>query len=192
MPEEGEHLPGDPASESGHCEELNVFRTPTGKIVHIEQGETLPRAPRSFTWRRIEREQRATSTAGFGWSEHHCQCRLQHCFFSLMPFTGMGRQGSCLCYRLGPLGVPRHEFLIGWVIARDKPIKFRIEGMETGAHAQEFGVPLLRLRTRAIADFGIIPKHRRHSFAVVSTLHRSTPAPIGFSQLGRAADITPL
>jgi hypothetical protein len=49
--EDDEHLPLAPAPRTGHYEELNVFGTPTGKVVHVEEGHELPRAPRSFTWR---------------------------------------------------------------------------------------------------------------------------------------------
>ena len=35
---------------TGHYEELNVFGTPTGTIVHGRAGERLPRQPRGFTW----------------------------------------------------------------------------------------------------------------------------------------------
>jgi hypothetical protein len=56
MLEDREQLPGERASETGHYEELNVFGTRTGKAVRIEQGETLPPAPRGFGWRRTKRE----------------------------------------------------------------------------------------------------------------------------------------
>lgn len=52
-----EHKPGDPAPETGHHEELNVFGSHTGKVVHAIEGEPLPGAPRSFTWRRVVREE---------------------------------------------------------------------------------------------------------------------------------------
>ena len=35
---------------TGHYEELNVFGTPTGKIIHGRAGERLPGQPRGFTW----------------------------------------------------------------------------------------------------------------------------------------------
>jgi hypothetical protein len=47
---------GDPAPETGEYELLNVFGSPTGKTKHLVEGEPLPRAPRSHTWRRIERD----------------------------------------------------------------------------------------------------------------------------------------
>jgi hypothetical protein len=36
---------------TGHYEELNVFGTPTGTIIHVRAGERLPCQPRGFTWR---------------------------------------------------------------------------------------------------------------------------------------------
>jgi hypothetical protein len=47
-----EHQPGDEAPHTGHYEELNVFGTPTGAVIHRHEGEMLPSAPRGFTWRR--------------------------------------------------------------------------------------------------------------------------------------------
>ena len=54
--ERTEHRPGDAAPATGHYEELNVFGTPTGAVVHVREGDRLPGAPRSFTWRRIPQE----------------------------------------------------------------------------------------------------------------------------------------
>jgi hypothetical protein len=51
-----EHKPGDPAPATGHYEELNVFGSHTGQVVHGTEGEPLPGAPRGFTWRRAMRE----------------------------------------------------------------------------------------------------------------------------------------
>ena len=45
--------PGAAASRTGHYEELNVFGNPTGKVVHAEEGSTLPAAPRGFSWRAV-------------------------------------------------------------------------------------------------------------------------------------------
>jgi hypothetical protein len=56
MPEDREHLPGERTTETGRCEELNVFGSPTGKTKHAQEGEHLPRAPIGFTWRRIKCE----------------------------------------------------------------------------------------------------------------------------------------
>jgi hypothetical protein len=41
---------------TGHYEELNVFGSPTGRIEHVREGERLPHARRSFSWRHIEEE----------------------------------------------------------------------------------------------------------------------------------------
>jgi hypothetical protein len=49
-----EQQPGELAAETGDYEELNVFGTPTGKAVHAEQGQSLPPAPKGFTWRRVD------------------------------------------------------------------------------------------------------------------------------------------
>ena len=46
-----EHLPGECAPMNGHYEELNVLGARTGKVLHVQQGELLPKAPRGFTWR---------------------------------------------------------------------------------------------------------------------------------------------
>jgi hypothetical protein len=46
-----DHNPGDAAPQTGHYEEHNVFGSPTGRIVHVSEGELLPRAARGFTWR---------------------------------------------------------------------------------------------------------------------------------------------
>ncbi len=46
-----DHSPGDLAPETGHYEEHNIFGTPSGRIVHANEGEPLPFAPRGFTWR---------------------------------------------------------------------------------------------------------------------------------------------
>lgn len=42
--------PGEVASESGAYHELNVFGSKTGITINIEQGATLPIAPRGFSW----------------------------------------------------------------------------------------------------------------------------------------------
>jgi hypothetical protein len=42
--------------QRAHYEELNVFGSPTGAVVRVREGDRLPGAPRSFTWRRIRRE----------------------------------------------------------------------------------------------------------------------------------------
>jgi hypothetical protein len=52
MSDEGEHQPGDRAPATAHYEELNVFGSPTGAVVHVREGDRLPAAPRNFTWRR--------------------------------------------------------------------------------------------------------------------------------------------
>jgi hypothetical protein len=52
MPSSEEHRPGDRAPTTDHYEELNVFGTHTGKVVHVKEGDPLPEAPRGFTWRR--------------------------------------------------------------------------------------------------------------------------------------------
>ena len=46
-----EHQPGEPASHVGRYDELNVFRTPTGKVAYIGEGEDRPKSPRGFSWR---------------------------------------------------------------------------------------------------------------------------------------------
>jgi hypothetical protein len=49
-------LTGDRAPATAHYEELDVFGSPIGAVVHVHKGDALPSAPRSFTWRRIRRE----------------------------------------------------------------------------------------------------------------------------------------
>ena len=44
------------APATGNYEELNVFGSHTGKVVYVAEGDQLPPAPRSFTWRRMRRE----------------------------------------------------------------------------------------------------------------------------------------
>jgi hypothetical protein len=56
MSDDEEHQPGDRAPATANYEELNVFGSPTGAVVHVRKGDRLPGAPRSFTWRRIRRE----------------------------------------------------------------------------------------------------------------------------------------
>jgi hypothetical protein len=54
MWQELDHLePGAPAPVTGTYEEHNVFGTPTGNRIHVNNGDPLPPAPRSFTWRRV-------------------------------------------------------------------------------------------------------------------------------------------
>ncbi len=48
-----EHKPGDTAPMTGAYEQLNVFGTPTGKTVHVREGEPLPAAPRGHSWKII-------------------------------------------------------------------------------------------------------------------------------------------
>jgi hypothetical protein len=43
--------PGQPAPDPGRYEQLNVFGSPTGKVVVMVRGETFPLAPRGFRWR---------------------------------------------------------------------------------------------------------------------------------------------
>jgi hypothetical protein len=45
-----EHRPGEPAKSAGHYEELNVFGSPTGRVVFVDVEDRLPSAPRGFTW----------------------------------------------------------------------------------------------------------------------------------------------
>jgi hypothetical protein len=52
-----EHTPTDHASASGRYELLNVFGTPTGEAVSVSEGERLPAAPRSYTWRLVANDE---------------------------------------------------------------------------------------------------------------------------------------
>jgi hypothetical protein len=56
MSDEEEHQPGDRATATAHYEELNVFGSPTGAVVHVREGDQFPSAPRSFTWRILRQE----------------------------------------------------------------------------------------------------------------------------------------
>ena len=56
-----EHQPGEPASATGLYREVNVFGSPTGRIVRAERGERLPLAPRGFGWRLTKRPRRTTA-----------------------------------------------------------------------------------------------------------------------------------
>jgi hypothetical protein len=45
------HLnPGEIAPTDGAYSEHNVFGTPTGKMVDVREGESMPVAPVGFTW----------------------------------------------------------------------------------------------------------------------------------------------
>jgi hypothetical protein len=48
-----ESRPGEPAPGPDLYEELNVFGSPTGKVVVMVRGETFPVAPHGFTWRAL-------------------------------------------------------------------------------------------------------------------------------------------
>lgn len=45
-----EYPPGTKAPASGVYEQRNVLGTPTGERITLPRGETLPAAPRGFTW----------------------------------------------------------------------------------------------------------------------------------------------
>ena len=49
-----EHQPGEHADAFREYEELNVFGTPTGWVLHVRMGELLPDAPRGHTWRETD------------------------------------------------------------------------------------------------------------------------------------------
>jgi hypothetical protein len=46
--------PGEPAPLAGRYQQLNIFGSRTATTVHVQRGEPLPAAPRSFTWRLLE------------------------------------------------------------------------------------------------------------------------------------------
>jgi hypothetical protein len=48
--------PGEPAPQTGQYQLLNVFGTPTGERVHIEQGAPAPDALRGHVWRLVSRD----------------------------------------------------------------------------------------------------------------------------------------
>jgi hypothetical protein len=50
---QSEHAPTDDVPTSGRYELLNVFGTATGEVLYASQGERLPAAPRSYTWRLV-------------------------------------------------------------------------------------------------------------------------------------------
>ena len=49
-----EHTPGEIAPTTGIYELLNVFGTPTGRLVYVTKGDPLPAAPRGYAWRYVE------------------------------------------------------------------------------------------------------------------------------------------
>jgi hypothetical protein len=51
-----EHRPGERALMSGVYEELNVFGTPTGKLMFMAAGDQIPAAPRGFLWRSLSEQ----------------------------------------------------------------------------------------------------------------------------------------
>jgi hypothetical protein len=52
-----EHALGDSAPATGKYELLNLFGSRTGMTEQVVEGEPLPKAPRGYTWRRIERNE---------------------------------------------------------------------------------------------------------------------------------------
>ena len=48
-----EHAPTEDVPTSGRYELLNVFGTATGEVLYASEGERLPAAPRSYTWRLV-------------------------------------------------------------------------------------------------------------------------------------------
>jgi hypothetical protein len=52
-----EYRPGEPAPRVGRYEELNVFGTPTGKIVNLTELQRFPTGPRGFSWRPAEKQE---------------------------------------------------------------------------------------------------------------------------------------
>ncbi len=50
-----DYRPGEKAPTAGRYEELNVFGSRTGKTFLATEGAELPRAPRGFTWRPLDR-----------------------------------------------------------------------------------------------------------------------------------------
>ena len=49
-----EYVPGTRAPAGGVYQQCNVFGSATGVRVTLARGQTLPTAPRGFTWREIE------------------------------------------------------------------------------------------------------------------------------------------
>ena len=49
-----DHQPGEPAPHTGRYEELNVFGSETGNVIHVRKGDPLPAAPHGFTWRLVQ------------------------------------------------------------------------------------------------------------------------------------------
>jgi hypothetical protein len=49
-----EYGPGTPAPSDGVYEQRNVFGSTTGTRIIVTSGQTLPAAPRGFTWRMFE------------------------------------------------------------------------------------------------------------------------------------------
>ena len=48
-----EFPPGTTAPASGTYEQLNVLGSVTGTKISVAEGQTLPAAPRGFTWRSV-------------------------------------------------------------------------------------------------------------------------------------------
>ena len=48
-----EFVPGEQAPSFGLYQELDVYGTPTGRVVAMVQEETFPAAPRGFKWRAL-------------------------------------------------------------------------------------------------------------------------------------------
>jgi hypothetical protein len=51
-------------------QELNVFGSPTGAVVHVREGDRLPSAPRSFTGRRLRQDACYSPVGNIGDTRH--------------------------------------------------------------------------------------------------------------------------
>jgi hypothetical protein len=49
-----EYPPGTRAPAAGLYEQRNVLGSPTGERIAVAQGDTLPAAPRGFTWLMVQ------------------------------------------------------------------------------------------------------------------------------------------
>jgi hypothetical protein len=73
-----ENRPGERATRAGDYEELNVFGSKTGRVVFVDVEDTLPSAPRGFTWFLKSDWPTASELAGVGnLTGQPRQCREQ-------------------------------------------------------------------------------------------------------------------
>jgi hypothetical protein len=98
------HRPGEPASTTGHFDEVNVFGTPTGRTVRARRGASTQRTTRLLVgvWRRLKEETKSESGRARGWSAHRrVSKRMPHKWRLRVTCgaSGKGRSSEQACLR---------------------------------------------------------------------------------------------